>query len=336
MYFIQTCVCVYVSESLEGGHYCKFVNMTNVDIYECISDYYQTWPFLVDEDLRVFHTLYSSFVTAIYIHDLWGCFGFATLTIIFPQLLLMVWMAIGNTGMQLMYPDPAKAMFLLACATMGIAIGSWVSMLSKSPRIFIDPYREKKMMEDDYGKGILNESSPVFMFTRNEYNLLKAKYWLQFIVITAMSYLMIFVWSSQVQVSSGAWYEHFVEDTLVLKKFTYFRVDWVGYVTFNLATIILFYYWNYSSKIEELIIWRRNKENYDTLFRLWLLVFFLIFAPSAVMWSTPMVLVVVGAGLCFFFLLMYQFSFLIEAFQESDMIRKLLYKSERGDINKIK
>jgi hypothetical protein len=44
-------------------------------------------------------------------------------------------------------------MFLLACATMGIAIGSWVSMLSKSPRIFIDPYREKKVMEDDYGKG---------------------------------------------------------------------------------------------------------------------------------------------------------------------------------------
>lgn len=264
---------------------------------DCILDYYSKWSFVYDNKIWYYYSYYTAFVSVLYVQDLWSCFGFNVITIFLPDLVVLHILALGySTGV--LSADPARCLFLMLCTILGMSAGLWFISIMKVPRAIRSPHSELEKFKVEY-KDIF-----ITTYTMNKSHLLhfkraKMKYMLQLLFLDGISYISIFT----ISVKDGERITLNDQLLTVDNERSWFRIDWTIYLFVNLIVILIFYFWNYTTSLEKVVLWKRNFKNYKETYFYWAIAFILMVLPGMVIWTSPAILLLIGAGANYIFLL---------------------------------
>ncbi len=167
--------------------------------------------------------------------------------------------------------DPADTMFDLFCAMLGVSFGIMLVYILNSPRLVRYPYAEVVTMKRDYGLDCIREEK-MELFTKHvprEIKWIAWKYWIEMFIITYIpSRVFTLFPDNTVDTNPGPLIEGL------------FREDWLLYFLIQIMCIGLCFIWNWTSNIEQQMLWNNNFIAYGDFLLAWGSVFGIFMATS--------------------------------------------------------
>lgn len=236
----------------------------------CAQHYYQLSNFIYEKRMWPFIYFYGSYVTMLFSHEPWSSFGSSSIILMFQEIITAIAVYFDLPFFPSRVWDPGETLFIMFFQIAGVTSAMILISTLDTPRIIRSPHEEMRQLSREYGtewdKDDLNE---VLEFPEKEYKNLRWKYISQLgllevlsIVSGLMAYLDL---DPQFQDSNWA------------------RVDWLSFSFLNLVLIASFYMWNWTSKIETDLIWRKDRRHYVRFYATWFFSFLLLILPGVYM-----------------------------------------------------
>lgn len=211
--------------------------------------------------------LYGSFVTMLYVHDPWASFGISVIFLMVEELVTAFCVLFGFPYYVGHAWDPGSISFVIFFELCGISIAILTILILETPRLVRAPYEELNQLDKEYNITLVDETKKkIFSYKREDYRWLRIKYSAQIFLVLGTSYASAFLTKDD-------------KDSLFLGP-EWGRSDWMIFTIGQFALLILFFFWNRKSEIEQKILWCEDEDAYFRLYGIWFCILLMIVLPG--------------------------------------------------------